>query len=102
MKTNMTLTGKVAVVVGADQGIGKATAEALADLGVHVVVMNRNADGVHQAVSGLQDAGFDASGEVVDVANSQQVRDVMAKVTSDFGAFDIFGTALEWHATAIP
>jgi NAD(P)-dependent dehydrogenase (short-subunit alcohol dehydrogenase family) len=90
MKTSMTLTGRVAVVVGAAQGIGKATAEALADLGAHVVVMDRNADGVHQAVSGLQEAGFEASGEVVDVANSQQVRDVMAKVTSDFGAFDIF------------
>jgi len=47
MNTDMTLQGRVATVVGAVQGIGKATAEALANLGVHVVVMDRNAEGVH-------------------------------------------------------
>jgi NAD(P)-dependent dehydrogenase (short-subunit alcohol dehydrogenase family) len=89
MNIDMTLQGRVAAVVGAAQGIGKATAEALAHLGAHVVVMDRNAGGVDASVAELQQAGFEASGAVVDVANSKQVRDVMAKVTADRGAFDI-------------
>lgn len=90
MKSSTTLEGRVAVVVGAAQGIGQATAEALGGLGAHVVVMDRNAEGIQRAVSGLEKDGFTASGEVVDVAHSEQVRHAMAKVTADFGAFDIF------------
>jgi NAD(P)-dependent dehydrogenase (short-subunit alcohol dehydrogenase family) len=89
MNTDMTLDGRIAAVVGAAQGIGLATAEALGRLGAHVVVMDRNAAGVQKSVEALQGAGFQASAAVVDVANSQQVREVMAKVTEDFGAFDI-------------
>lgn len=90
MKSSTTLEGRVAVVVGAAQGIGQATAAALGGLGAHLVVMDRNAEGIQRAVSGLEKDGFTASGEVVDVAHSEQVRHAMAKVTADFGAFDIF------------
>jgi meso-butanediol dehydrogenase/(S,S)-butanediol dehydrogenase/diacetyl reductase len=89
MNTDMTLKGRVAAVVGAGQGIGRATAEALGSRGARVVVMDRNAEGVQKAVSGLEAAGVEASGEVVDVSQSEQVREVMAKVTADHGAFDI-------------
>jgi len=89
MNTDMTLKGRVAAVVGAGQGIGRATAEALGSLGARVVVMDRNAEGVQKAVSGLEAVGVEASGEVVDVSQSEQVREVMAKVTADHGAFDI-------------
>ena len=39
------LTGKVAVVLGAASGIGKSSAEALADLGATVVCADRDGGG---------------------------------------------------------
>lgn len=42
MKNNM--NGKICLVTGATNGIGKATAQALADMGATVVIVGRNAD----------------------------------------------------------
>lgn len=88
MEDRMNLKGRVAVVVGGAQGIGQATAEALGSLGARVVVMDRNPEGVAQRVEQLDSAGVEASGTVVDVADSVAVRDAMAGVAQKFGALD--------------
>jgi NAD(P)-dependent dehydrogenase (short-subunit alcohol dehydrogenase family) len=82
------LAGRVAVVVGAAQGIGKATAVALADAGARVVVMDRNSEGVDASVADLEARGYEASGAVVDVADSAGVRSAMGSVAEKHGAFD--------------
>jgi NAD(P)-dependent dehydrogenase (short-subunit alcohol dehydrogenase family) len=49
--------GKVAVVVGATSGIGRATAEAFADSGAKVVVADRREELGAEVVRGIEDAG---------------------------------------------
>lgn len=50
---NLELTGKRALVCGASQGIGRAVAVELANLGAEVTVFGRNAAGLEQVRSGL-------------------------------------------------
>jgi NAD(P)-dependent dehydrogenase (short-subunit alcohol dehydrogenase family) len=51
------LTGKTAVVLGAASGIGKSSAEALAELGARVVCADRDRDGNEATSAGVRAAG---------------------------------------------
>lgn len=88
MKDQLALNDRVAVVIGAAQGIGRATAFALADLGASIVAMDWNATQVAETAKDLENAGFPAVAHTVDVANSEAVRDGMAAVAKDFGRLD--------------
>jgi len=88
MKDQMSLDGRVAVVIGAAQGIGRATAFALAEQGAVIVAMDRNADLVNATTEEMKGEGFQAWAEEVDVADSGRVRDAMAGVANKFGRFD--------------
>ena len=48
------LTNKTALVLGAASGIGRASAEALAALGAHVICADRDADGAEAAVAAIR------------------------------------------------
>ena len=50
---NLDLTGKTALVCGSSQGIGKAAAHVLADLGAKVVLFARNANSLQVALNDL-------------------------------------------------
>ncbi len=52
MQVNQSMAGQVALVTGAGSGIGRATAQHLAQLGVHVVAIDRNANGLEALVDG--------------------------------------------------
>ncbi len=88
MKDQLAMDDRVAVVIGAAQGIGFATASALAELGATVVAMDWQEDLVAQAAEDLKTAGFRASARGVDVADSAAVRDAMAAVARDYGRLD--------------
>ena len=47
--TPFDLTGQVAVITGSSRGIGRASAELLAQLGAKVVISSRKADACEQA-----------------------------------------------------
>ena len=51
------LTGKTAVVLGAASGIGKSSAEALAELGARVVCADRDRDRNEATAAGVRAAG---------------------------------------------
>ncbi|MEY9590316.1 NAD(P)-dependent dehydrogenase (short-subunit alcohol dehydrogenase family) [Bradyrhizobium yuanmingense] len=51
------LTGKTALVLGAASGIGKSSAEALADLGARVVCADRALDAAEATAAGIRDKG---------------------------------------------
>ncbi len=84
------LEGKIAVITGGTRGFGFAVAQAYVQEGAAVVVASRSSSSVSQAVKNLKDAGGQASGIPVDVAEIDQVRALAEHATDKFGRFDIW------------
>jgi 3-oxoacyl-[acyl-carrier protein] reductase len=74
-----------ALVTGATQGIGRATAFALGRAGYRIGVCARTADKVEALVSALAKEGIDAAGLPADVADPEQVEQAVAHVTAALG-----------------
>lgn len=87
----MQLLNKTALVGGGSDGIGKATAQALAKMGATVVLMARNADKLAAAVATLDSAAGQKHGFIVaDFAQPQQVVAALAEFKAREGQrFDI-------------
>ncbi|NEN22099.1 SDR family oxidoreductase [Cryomorpha ignava] len=78
---NISLKGKVALVSGSTQGIGKATAEELAKMGAKVILLARNEEKLKSAVNDLKaiaDAGHDYI--VADFSNPEEVKSAVEKM----------------------
>jgi NADP-dependent 3-hydroxy acid dehydrogenase YdfG len=80
---------KVALITGASSGIGKATAEALADTGVRVALAARREDELQQLAERIDSAGGDALVVQTDVTDTDDVRETVEKIQERFGRLDI-------------
>jgi NAD(P)-dependent dehydrogenase (short-subunit alcohol dehydrogenase family) len=80
------LSGKAAVVTGAAQGIGFATAEALIAEGADVTVFDINAEGARSAAGRLGRSALPIAGDVADEADAAQA---IAATVERFGRLDI-------------
>ncbi len=84
------LEGKVAVVTGAGQNIGRAIARDLARAGAAVVVNGRrNQDLIDTVVDEIEAFGGRALGVMADVSDPNAVSDMIEKAASHFGGIDI-------------
>ena len=83
------LTDKVAIVTGAAQGIGAATALALARFGAHVAVCDRNEAGVRETAAAIEALGRRAHVGVLDVRDEDAASAFVRDVGEQFGAVDI-------------
>jgi NAD(P)-dependent dehydrogenase (short-subunit alcohol dehydrogenase family) len=81
-----TLKNKGAVVTGAASGIGKAIATAFIDAGARVLLCDRDAPALQEAVRSL---GERARGQVTDVSDESQVEGAMRAAREAFGSLDI-------------
>jgi NAD(P)-dependent dehydrogenase (short-subunit alcohol dehydrogenase family)/enamine deaminase RidA (YjgF/YER057c/UK114 family) len=79
-----TLAGRVAVVTGAGRGIGAATARALADAGLRVVVAARTRNQIKQQADELVALGHEAKAVVCDVTSEASVQ-VLAREAAELG-----------------
>jgi NAD(P)-dependent dehydrogenase (short-subunit alcohol dehydrogenase family) len=85
----MRLKDKVAVITGANSGIGRAIADCFAAQGAIVVVAARNEARITQTVEEIKAAGGRAIGHQTDVSQQEQTRTLMDKVADACGRVDI-------------
>lgn len=90
MRNHTELKGKVALVTGASSGIGRATAEALADCGARVAInFHSNESGAAEARNKIVAAGGNAVIVQADVTNSAEVRALILRTEEQLGPIDI-------------
>lgn len=85
----MQLGGRVAVVTGAAQGIGRAVAEAYALEGAKVAVVDVKEERAAETVEGIEKAGGTARVVTCDVSNRAQVDRAVADVKAAYGPIEI-------------
>ena len=80
------LDGKVALITGAASGIGLATAQLFVEQGARVAMVDRNADGVHEAARPMGDAALALHADVTD---EDDVSRMVADCVGRFGRLDV-------------
>ncbi|PSL41421.1 3-oxoacyl-[acyl-carrier protein] reductase [Planomicrobium soli] len=83
------LNGKTALITGAGKGIGRATAIAFAQEGIHVGLLGRTAANLEEVAKELQQFGVKVSTAVADVADNNAVIAAVDQIKSDLGPIDI-------------
>lgn len=83
------LKDRVALVTGASQGIGRATALALAAAGAKVIAAARNAPNLDGVAQEIIAAGGEALAVKMDVADAEQVKAGFRQGIERFGRLDI-------------
>jgi NAD(P)-dependent dehydrogenase (short-subunit alcohol dehydrogenase family) len=84
-----TETKKVALITGANKGIGLETARQLGKLGITVLVGARDAAKGEAAVQTLKKEGIDAHAVKIDVENPADYAVLAKKIENEFGKLDI-------------
>jgi len=85
----MSLSGHVALVTGASQGIGRTCALRLAKDGASVVVAARSQDKLNKLVGEITAAGGQAAAFALDVAEEEQIKSTVKAAIAQFGKIDI-------------
>jgi NAD(P)-dependent dehydrogenase (short-subunit alcohol dehydrogenase family) len=90
----MRFQDKVALITAAASGIGRATADIMAQEGAIIVAVDNNEERLERTIGELRKAGGRAHGKMCDALNAVQVDSTVAAVASEFGAIDILVNAV--------
>ena len=85
----MTVSGRVALVTGASQGIGHACALKLAEAGATVAATARNQQKLDEVVAQITAAGGKAAAFPLDVGDEEQIKTTFKAAIAQFGKIDI-------------
>src|ERR1700709_2763544 len=83
------LTGRIALVTGASQGIGRACALELAKSGATVALAARNQDKLAEVAAEIAAAGGTAHIFTLDVSSEDSIKECAKAVIAHFGAVNI-------------
>jgi NAD(P)-dependent dehydrogenase (short-subunit alcohol dehydrogenase family) len=84
------LQGKVAIVTGGSDGLGRASAERLARAGARVAICARRKDVLERAAAGIREAsGADVLAQPADVTRAAEVEAFVGATVARFGGIDI-------------
>src|SRR5881398_1870935 len=87
--TPFDLTGKVAVITGSSRGIGRASAELLAQLGAKVVISSRKADACEEVAKAVRADGGDAFVIPCNISRKDEVERLVRDTNAHYGGIDI-------------
>jgi uncharacterized protein len=80
---------KVVLITGASTGIGRATAERYYKNGAHVLLLARNAERLDAVAASIRKAGGTATAFPVDLADSDAIKELSARIMREIGTPDI-------------
>ncbi len=83
------LDNKIVLVTGASRGIGQAIALTLGGAGATVIGTATSENGADAITSILKDNKINGQGMELNVANNNQIKDVMDKIVEKYGSVDI-------------
>lgn len=79
----------VAIITGAAGGIGEATARALAQRGMRVVIGDLRVEAAQETAKRLQGEGFEALAVEVDISDESSVRNLADQTRAEWGQIDV-------------
>lgn len=88
-EANRPLAGQTALVTGASQGIGAATALALAEAGAHVILTARNAKSLEQVEDAIHEAGGSATIAPLDLGEPDAISRLASAIGNRWDTLDI-------------
>jgi 3-oxoacyl-[acyl-carrier protein] reductase len=83
------LTGQIALVTGASQGLGQACAVRLGECGAHVICVARSVEKLNSTVQQIRDNGGSAEPQPCDVKSRDSVAELFSIVEKTHGKLDI-------------
>lgn len=82
-------TERRALITGASSGIGKATALAFAEAGIHVGLLSRSQEKLEVVAQKSRAFGVEAKAYALDLAEIEQIKPKISAIAADFGLIDI-------------
>lgn len=96
------MSGKVAIVTGAANGIGRATAKRFAHLGASVVVSDVDTKHGESLVTEIRESGRDAMFVHCDVTSEGEIADLANQTVDQFGRIDYAFNNAGWEGRMAP
>jgi NAD(P)-dependent dehydrogenase (short-subunit alcohol dehydrogenase family) len=84
-----TQTARIALVTGANRGLGKEVAEQLAKAGLHVIVSGRNAQAIESVAPEIHQQGCHADALELDTSDPTSIQRAAQTVHNQFGRLDV-------------
>ena len=83
------IAGKVALITGAGRGIGRATAIAFAQEGIHVGLIGRTLENLQQVAEELKQYDVKVAIAVANVGDLESITTAIESIRGELGAIDI-------------
>ncbi len=101
-KTLFDLTGRVVMVTGAAQGMGRAMALALAEAGADALLVDRNEAGARETGAAIEKLGRRAVAASCDVSDPVAIRALYERLDREFGRIDFLGNVAGEGLLGVP